>query len=255
MSTFANRVLRLVRRVPRGRVVSYGGVAAMLGAPRAARAVGAALRGLPDGSDVPWWRVVNGGGSISRRGAGVGARVQRLLLEAEGVRFDRRGRVDWSRFGWSPGWRARPQEAAGPKRSVALVIRDPRRADRFLHVRRPADDADLPLAWGLPAASLAPGETWTAAARRAAADKLGIRVGHLRRIAEGGIDRPTGALRMRLYLTEPAAGEVPAVPQPADEVTQYVAQRWGGLAGLRPAARKGSLCCRLALDAADRITP
>lgn len=249
MSDFTNGVYRIVRRVPRGRVVSYGGVAAMLGAPRAARAVGAVMRSLPDASDVPWWRVVNGNGAISRRGAGPGAQVQRALLEAEGVRFDRRGRIDWRRFGWNRGG-----ATDGIKRSVALVVRHPGRPDRFLHVRRPPDDADLPLAWGLPAASLAPGEAWTAAARRAARDKLGIRIGRLRRINEGEIERPTGALRMRLYVTEPAIGEAPAVPQPVRGVTQYVDQRWAGLGGLRAAAHEGSLCCRLALGAASEIS-
>jgi methylated-DNA-protein-cysteine methyltransferase related protein len=97
---FTTRVYRMVRRVPYGRVVSYGGVAALLGQPRAARGVGQALHALPDGSDVPWWRVVNRNGEISIRGVAHGARLQRALLEAEGVRFDGAGRIDWKRFGW-----------------------------------------------------------------------------------------------------------------------------------------------------------
>ncbi len=102
MSDFAERVHDLVRRLPRGRVVSYGGVAALLGRPRAARGVGRALRELPDGSDVPWWRVVNHAGEISlARLDPHAARLQRVLLEAEGVRFDTRGRIDWDRFGWA----------------------------------------------------------------------------------------------------------------------------------------------------------
>jgi methylated-DNA-protein-cysteine methyltransferase related protein len=91
------RVHALVRRVPRGRVVTYGQVAALLGSPRAARAVGHAMRVCPAG--VPWHRVVNGQGAISRRGDGSGALSQRLLLEGEGVRFAR-GRIDLGRFGW-----------------------------------------------------------------------------------------------------------------------------------------------------------
>jgi methylated-DNA-protein-cysteine methyltransferase related protein len=100
MTDFTERVYRTVRRVPRGQVVSYGGVAAILGSPRAARGVGHALHALPDGSDVPWWRVVNRNGEISIRGAVHAARLQRVLLEAEGVSFDERGRIDWRRFGW-----------------------------------------------------------------------------------------------------------------------------------------------------------
>lgn len=94
-SIFAERVYDVVRCVPRGRVVSYGGVAALLGQPRAARAVGGALGALDDGVRVPWWRVVNRNGEISHR-----SRLQRLLLQREGVRFDTRGRIDWRRFGW-----------------------------------------------------------------------------------------------------------------------------------------------------------
>ncbi|HEX7089185.1 MAG TPA: methylated-DNA--[protein]-cysteine S-methyltransferase [Longimicrobiales bacterium] len=103
MTEFSRRVYEVVRRVPRGKVVSYGAVAALLGRPRAARAVGAALAALPDGADVPWWRVINASGEISIRAMDHLPARQRALLRAEGVRFDARGRVDWRRFGWNPG--------------------------------------------------------------------------------------------------------------------------------------------------------
>ncbi len=75
----------------------------MLGRPRAARGVGRALRDLPADNDVPWWRVVNHAGEISLgRLDPLAARLQRMLLESEGVRFDGRGRIDWDRYGWSP---------------------------------------------------------------------------------------------------------------------------------------------------------
>jgi methylated-DNA-protein-cysteine methyltransferase related protein len=99
-TSFTDRVYDVVRRVPRGQVVSYGGVAAVLGQPRAARGVGQALHALADDSDVPWWRVINRNGEISIRGIPHGAALQRALLEGEGIVFDAAGRVDWRRFGW-----------------------------------------------------------------------------------------------------------------------------------------------------------
>jgi methylated-DNA-protein-cysteine methyltransferase related protein len=90
--SFAEQVYRAVRRIPAGRVLSYGEVAARLGRPRAARGVGRALAALPQGSDVPWWRVVGHGGAISLRHRG--ALLQRMLLEAEGVRVGPGGKVE-----------------------------------------------------------------------------------------------------------------------------------------------------------------
>ncbi|HEV8473968.1 MAG TPA: MGMT family protein [Methylomirabilota bacterium] len=95
--TFRAAVYRLVRRVPRGAVVTYGQVAALLGAPRSARAVGAAMRRCPD--DVPWHRVVNAQGGISRRRRVAGMLTQRIRLEQEGVPL-RGGRVVLARCRW-----------------------------------------------------------------------------------------------------------------------------------------------------------
>ena len=100
MTDFAAQVYRIVGRCPRGKIVSYGGVAAMLGQPRAARAVGKALNALPDDTRVPWWRVVNGRGEVSIRGVEHGKILQRTLLEREGVRFERNGRISWKLYGW-----------------------------------------------------------------------------------------------------------------------------------------------------------
>ena len=72
----------------------------MLGNPRAARTVGWALHSLPDGSDVPWQRVINSQGRISTSCLEHAADHQRALLEAEGVEFDERGYVDSALFGW-----------------------------------------------------------------------------------------------------------------------------------------------------------
>lgn len=98
---FYRLVYRVVRKVPRGKVVTYGQVAAILGQPRGARAVGMALGALrpPLLDSVPWQRVIAGTGRCSHRD-GFWASVQRDLLEREGVRFDRRGHVDLKRSRW-----------------------------------------------------------------------------------------------------------------------------------------------------------
>ena len=93
------RIWDLVRQVPKGRVVTYGQVARIVGAATP-RIVGFAMSGAPD--DVPWQRVINARGEVSPRGAGDGERAQRARLEAEGIVFDARGRLDLARFGWLP---------------------------------------------------------------------------------------------------------------------------------------------------------
>jgi methylated-DNA-protein-cysteine methyltransferase related protein len=98
-AAFFARVWALVRQIPRGRVASYGQIAALLGVARGARAVGWALRALPEAEArrVPWHRVVGAGGRIAVRD-GAGMHVQRARLLAEGVPF-RGARVDVSRCG------------------------------------------------------------------------------------------------------------------------------------------------------------
>ena len=97
VAVFDRQVYALVRRIPVGRMVTYGQVAALLGRPRAARAVGGAMRRCPAG--VPWHRVVNAQGRISRRSRAASMVTQRMLLEREGVTL-RRGRVDLARHAW-----------------------------------------------------------------------------------------------------------------------------------------------------------
>lgn len=102
MSTY-DRMYDVVRRIPEGRVATYGQVAHLAGLAGHARQAGYAMAALPDESDVPWHRVINARGEVSRRtGGSAGERIQRLLLEAEGVVFDTRGRVDLERFRWDP---------------------------------------------------------------------------------------------------------------------------------------------------------
>lgn len=107
-AVFDQTVWEIVRQVPRGKVATYGQVAALISPPGemnlkdfsafGARWVGSSMARCP--SDVPWQRVINAQGKISTRGAG-GESPQRELLEEEGVVFDERGRVDLARYRWS----------------------------------------------------------------------------------------------------------------------------------------------------------
>lgn len=110
---FYRLVYRVVRRIPRGKVATYGQVAAILGQPRGARAVGMALGALRDGAvdDVPWQRVVGAAGRPTHRD-GFMAGIQREMLEAEGIAFDRLGYLDLRRVQWK-----------GPRREWATNLR------------------------------------------------------------------------------------------------------------------------------------
>ncbi len=94
------RIYRAVRRIPRGRVATYGQIAELAGLEGHARQVGYALNVLPSRSKVPWHRVINAKGEISRRSGGDSHELQRHMLEHEGVKFDRMGRVDLGRYRW-----------------------------------------------------------------------------------------------------------------------------------------------------------
>jgi methylated-DNA-protein-cysteine methyltransferase-like protein len=98
-----NPILAAVRAIPRRRVATYGQIARLAGLGGQARRVGYALAALPAGSRVPWHRVVNAVGRISPRSGDRSVELlQRRMLEREGVRFDRSGRIDLTRFRWRP---------------------------------------------------------------------------------------------------------------------------------------------------------
>ncbi len=97
------RIYDVVRRIPRGHVATYGQVATLAGLAGHARQVGYALHALPDGTGVPWHRVVNASGRISLRAVPGAELVQQQLLEREGVRLDARGRVPLARVRWRRG--------------------------------------------------------------------------------------------------------------------------------------------------------
>jgi len=128
------------------------------------------------------------------------------------------------------------------KHSVSLVIEGP---GGLLLVRRPEEDESLPGEWGLPAATLRPGEREEDAVRRAGRDKLGVEVRLVRALGKESGERSAYRILMRDWAVEIAAGE-PVVPQPG-EGTQYESLRWGEVEELVPAARHGSLCARVLL--------
>ena len=106
------RIYDVVRRIPRGRVTSYGEVARLAGIPRHARQVGYALNHLTGDTDVPWHRVLNAAGEVARRADPDAGRWQRTLLEAEGVEFDERGRVALRKYWWKSRRRTTATDAA-----------------------------------------------------------------------------------------------------------------------------------------------
>lgn len=108
--SFFETVWDIVRQIPAGKVSSYGQIASMIPPDvdteptrmkrLAPRWVGTALRKTPRGKSIPWQRVINSGGAISFPAGSPQAEEQRRLLEMEGVCFDQRGKVDFTRFAW-----------------------------------------------------------------------------------------------------------------------------------------------------------
>ena len=96
-----SRIYRIVRRIPRGRVATYGQIAQLAGYPRQARQIGYALAAL-EADEVPWQRVINAQGEISSRTNPDGELIQRILLEEEGLAFDDRGRISLPEYQWRP---------------------------------------------------------------------------------------------------------------------------------------------------------
>lgn len=96
--TFQQRIWQIVAAIPAGRVTTYGDVARLAGSPRAARQVGGVLSRLPEGTTLPWHRVVNRHGTISLQGDRL--LRQRNALEAEGIEVSDDGRLDLEAYRW-----------------------------------------------------------------------------------------------------------------------------------------------------------
>ncbi len=94
------RIYAVVRRIPRGKVATYGQVARLARLPGRARQVGYAMYALPRDTKVPWQRVINAEGKVSRRRVPGAELTQRMLLVREWVRFGARGRIALAEFGW-----------------------------------------------------------------------------------------------------------------------------------------------------------
>ena len=106
-------IYAVARKIPRGRIATYGQVAELAGIPGGSRVAGAAMRANQPADRVPWQRVVGKRGRQGRIAIHdpVGAAVQRQLLEREGVTMSERGLIELDEFGWLPGEHRRARRA------------------------------------------------------------------------------------------------------------------------------------------------
>jgi methylated-DNA-protein-cysteine methyltransferase-like protein len=102
MSKFTEHVIKIVRKIPRGNVVSYGQVSLMAGVPRAALQVGWVLHVKGGENGTPWWRVINNAGRISTSYVEHTANQQQTLLEKEGVEVKKNLKIDIEKYRWRP---------------------------------------------------------------------------------------------------------------------------------------------------------
>jgi methylated-DNA-protein-cysteine methyltransferase related protein len=96
---FTQSVIMIIKKIPKGKVISYGAVAGMAGNKRGARQVSWILHSMSEKCSLPWWRVVNSKGKIAIR-PGEAMEIQRAKLEAEGVQFAEDNCVDLDLYMW-----------------------------------------------------------------------------------------------------------------------------------------------------------
>ncbi|WP_411824773.1 MGMT family protein [Leptospira sp. 'Mane'] len=103
-ASFYQEVYSMVKKIPKGKVTTYGTIAVLLGKPRAARAVGYALNALKknESVSVPWQRVINAQGQISFKGDAIRAGLQKQILVGEKIKFDANDTIDLKKFAWNP---------------------------------------------------------------------------------------------------------------------------------------------------------
>jgi methylated-DNA-protein-cysteine methyltransferase-like protein len=107
-SNYRRRVYEIVRRIPRGHVMTYGQIAEILGEGYTPRTVGFVMHGSDE--DTPWHRVINAQGACSTGRVVLPEDKQQRMLETEGVKFNERGRCDLARYLWIP-----PEHAGQPR--------------------------------------------------------------------------------------------------------------------------------------------
>src|SRR5687768_18000440 len=107
--SYRERVYRIVRQIPRGRVMTYGQIAEILGEGYTPRTVGYVMHGA-DTENVPWQRVINSQGACSTGRMTMPVNLQQSMLESEGIRFDARGRCDLTKYRWEPPGTGSPEE-------------------------------------------------------------------------------------------------------------------------------------------------
>jgi len=106
---YRERVYKLVAKIPRGRVMTYGQIADILGEGYTARTVGYVMHGA-DAENVPWQRVINSQGACSTGKMTLPVNLQQQMLESEGVEFNSKGKCDLGRFRWFPECYEEPDE-------------------------------------------------------------------------------------------------------------------------------------------------
>ena len=99
---YRQRVYKLVKRIPKGRVMTYGQIAEILGEGYTPRTVGYVMHGA-DAENFPWQRVINAQGKCSTGKLTLPVNLQQAILESEGVKFDDKGRCDLNLVLWAPG--------------------------------------------------------------------------------------------------------------------------------------------------------
>ena len=100
MMSVYDKIYGWVKRIPDGKVATYGQIAELTG-KCSARQVGYAMAALPHDTRVPWHRVINSQGRISLRSGSEGHQLQWILLEAEGIVFSQDGRIDLAKYRWA----------------------------------------------------------------------------------------------------------------------------------------------------------
>jgi len=102
MTLHYETIYTVVKQIPYGYVATYGQIARLAGLPGHARQVGYALHATPEGQEIPWHRVINAKGEISKRAKPVHEDIQQELLEEEGIEFDEQGRISLPLYQWQP---------------------------------------------------------------------------------------------------------------------------------------------------------